>query len=129
MPDETNPVYVEKVQLFSDKEKLIVTQAFDILLNASYKMATEKGFWEKARNDGELLALVHSEISEALEAIRKGNPESTKIPGFSNFVEELADAVIRICDFTGSKNLDLGGAILAKMQYNSARPYKHGKKF
>jgi len=86
-----------------------------------------QGFWESA-NTGEKLALIHSEISEALEADRKGL-QAEHIQDFSGIEEELADAVIRILDFAGQHGLRLGEAIGAKMQYNLTRPYKHGKAY
>jgi NTP pyrophosphatase (non-canonical NTP hydrolase) len=67
-----------------------------------------------------LLALIHSEVSEALEADRKGN--------YENFVEELADVCIRVFDLCGAKDIDLETAISKKMQYNRTRSYKHGGK-
>jgi len=103
-------------------------QFFSIMQYAFYELATEKGFWE-SNNAGEKIALMHSELSEALETLRKGNPESMKIPGFSHLEEELADCVIRIMDFAGYHGLDLAEAIIAKFEHNACRPHKHGKKF
>lgn len=75
------------------------------------------------------LALIHEEVAEATRALRKGNPESEKIPGFRLLEEELADIVIRVCDLAGEHNLELGAAIKAKMAFNLTREYKHGQKF
>lgn len=91
--------------------------------------ATQHGWWDDDRSDGECIALMHSELSEALEALRKDNPSSTKIPEFSNIEEELADCIIRIMDYGTQNQLDIAGAIIAKQQYNETRPYKHGKRF
>ena len=91
-------------------------------------MAKGNGFWEMD-NPAAKIALMHSELSEALEATRNNNPESKKIPGFSHVEEELADCVIRIMDFAGHFGLDLSEAIIAKIEHNSSRPHKHGKKF
>ena len=94
-----------------------------------YKNAVNHGFWKDERNDGEAMALIHSEISEALEAMRNDNPSSSKIIEFSSVEEELADAVIRIMDYAFGKDLDIAGAILAKLEYNKSREFMHGKSF
>lgn len=99
------------------------------LIDAAYCNAVRKGFWDKERNMGEVIALIHSELSEWLEALREGNPESEKIPGFSAVEEEMADAVIRIFDLAGGGRFRLADAIDAKLKYNETRPYKHGKGF
>ena len=90
------------------------------LCNQAYETAKSKGWHDELRETGTLLALIHSEVSEALEADRKGNEE--------NFCEELADVCIRIFDLCGSRGIDLEAAILKKMERNKARTYKHGGK-
>jgi NTP pyrophosphatase (non-canonical NTP hydrolase) len=94
-----------------------------------HKCAVDHGFWEGEYNNGEKIALMHSELSEALESMRKDNPPDDKIPAFSGVEAELADCVIRIMDFAHHNNLRLAEAIVAKHNYNVKRPYKHGKKF
>ena len=86
-----------------------------------------QGFWE-SDNTGEKIALMHSELSEALEADRK-NLDAEHIPGFTGVEEELADAIIRILDFAGHHQLRLGEALSAKIAYNLTRPFKHGKAY
>jgi NTP pyrophosphatase (non-canonical NTP hydrolase) len=86
-----------------------------------------QGFWE-SENTGEKIALMHSELSEALEADRK-SLMSDKIPEFSGVEEELADVIIRILDFAGHHQLRLGEALSAKIAYNLTRPFKHGKSY
>ena len=76
----------------------------------------------------EKIALIHSELSEALEAIRDGNPPSSHIPDFDAFSEEMADAAIRVMDLCEARGIDLGEAILAKMEFNAGREYMHGGK-
>lgn len=88
------------------------------------------------RNVGELLCLVHSEISEAMEGYRKDLMDD-KLPHRKAFEVELADALIRIFDIAGKFKLDLDGAIKEKRAYNlkredhkvANRKKQNGKKF
>lgn len=95
----------------------------------AHKNAVDKGFWGGQINMGERLALIHSEVSEALEAARKGNPPDSKIPEFNSVTAELADVIIRVMDLAGGLDLSLAAAILAKMEHNKGRGYRHGKFF
>jgi hypothetical protein len=91
--------------------------------------ARNKGFWDKERNDGEAIALIHSELSEALEALRHGNPPDDKIPEFTGVEAELADAIIRICDLAAGRQWRVFEAMAAKIQFNTTRKRLHGKEF
>jgi len=88
-----------------------------------------KGFWEDARTDGDLVALVMTELSKYYEGLRQGNPPSEHIPEFSLAEEELADVVIRVLNIAYKRGHRIAEAMLAKMKFNKTRPYKHGKKF
>jgi NTP pyrophosphatase (non-canonical NTP hydrolase) len=88
------------------------------------------------RNKGELIALMHSELSEALEGARKGKMDD-HLPHRLSEEVELADALIRIFDYAGAYGLDLEGAYQEKTAYNKwrqdhtheARRAQDGKKF
>ena len=106
----------EFIRLFNEMAELI------------HATAVAKGWWEAERNNGEIIALMHSELSEALEAIRHGNPPDDKIPEFNGAEAELADCIIRIMDMAPGRGWRIAEAIVAKMEYNTRRDYKHGGK-
>ena len=82
------------------------------------------------------IALIHSEISEAMEGHRK-RLKDPHLPHRDSMEVELADAIIRICDLAGWLNYDLGGAVVEKLAYNQqrddhkleVRATKHGKAY
>lgn len=90
-------------------------------------LAVRSGWWSdlqtgepKDRNDGELIALMHSELSEALEGIRK-NSNDSHLPHRKSVEVELADTLIRIFDYAGARKLDIVGAMIEKLAYNQTR--------
>lgn len=117
----------------------------------------KNGFYEDVpKNIGEMLALIHSEVSEALESDRKGRYANLQRfmemertinedhiseskddiwKGLfekyikDSFEDELADAIIRLLDLAQYKGIDIEKHIELKLHYNSLRPYKHGKKY
>ena len=94
-----------------------------------HEEAKKRGFWDGGNNDSERIALMHSELSEALEALRHDNPLDEHCPEFRNLDIELADLLIRVFDYCGGKGIDISAAVVAKARFNQTRPYKHGKKF
>ena len=100
------------------------------LQTAAHSTAVEKGWWEKERSIPEQIVLMHSELSEAVEELRKENPRpfylvDGKPEGWG---VELADTVIRIMDTCEQYHVDLQGLIELKMKYNENRPHRHGGK-
>jgi len=96
-----------------------------------HSTSKKKGWWDENRNDGECIALMHSELSEALEWLRDKSDTrgmSDHIKDYQGIEEELADVIIRVLDFAEARGLDVAGAIIAKMEYNERRSFKHGGK-
>lgn len=98
-----------------------------------HKVSVDHGWWIGAdvKIIPEKLALIHSEISEALECYRdpsefdcyysaEGKPEG--------FGFELADAIIRIFDLAEWLELDMEELVRAKHEFNKSRPFRHGGK-
>lgn len=86
----------------------------------AWETAEEKGFHEGRDNLTPIaLALIHSEVTEALEADRRGQ---------DNFGEELADIIIRVADLAGCEDIDLEQEVKDKMAENRERPEMHGGK-
>ena len=114
------------------------------LQHAAHQNAIDKGWWdaqrlangevspvEAERTIPEKIALLHSELSEALEEFRNGRgPNETYLVNDKpeGFPIELADVAIRLFDLCGALGIDLALAIEAKMLYNANRPHRHGGK-
>ena len=109
------------------------------LVDICHGISRSKGWHDKdlpERTFGDIIALCHSELSEALEEYRDGHavdeiyytegllsgnkPEGVPI--------ELADVLIRIFDFCGKENIDLMEAFVTKVKYNETRSHRHGNK-
>jgi NTP pyrophosphatase (non-canonical NTP hydrolase) len=94
------------------------------LVDSSHGAASKAGWWDREKTWETVprcLMLIVSEIAEAMEGDRK-NLMDDKLPHRAMIEVELADAMIRIADLAGALNLDLGGAIVEKLEYNATRP-------
>lgn len=110
-----------------EEVKIEMEAAVNMLSSICNQAAVRGGWWhaldtgEKlARNKGELICLMHSELSEAMEGARKGIMDD-HLPHRTMEEVELADTLIRIFDYAGGFNLDLGGALMEKLAYNANR--------
>jgi len=123
---------------------------FNTVQQAVHVNAIKKGFWDSKlaaericrassmddtvpasvilHNNLAMIALVISELSEASEALRHGNPPDDHIPEFSGAEAEFADAIIRMMDLAEARGWRLAQAIVAKHAYNTGREHMHGKK-
>jgi len=104
-------------------------ESFTAVSQIVHANAVNKGFWDEDRNFGEMMALVHSEVSEALEAHRNGDGYDDKLPEMRGVTVELADVIIRIMDTAAADNMKLAEAILKKTQFNQGRERLHGKHY
>lgn len=112
----------------TETSRKLAIQILEYLAIDIHNTAKSKGWWDKERNDGEAIALMHSELSEALEGLRAGNPADDKLPWFNSAEVELADCIIRILDLGCARGWRIPDALLDKMEYNEGREYKHGGK-
>ena len=91
--------------------------------------SVKHGWWDEPRTFGDIVALCHSELSEALEAYRNNEPMAWDNNGKPDGVAvEMIDCVIRILDWCGSEGIDVWETLKLKHEYNKTRPYKHGGK-
>jgi len=110
---------------------LATDYGLDVLSALLHETAIEKGFWNKPKNFdvfGNKLALIHSEVTEVLEAMRKNK-------GSEEIVEEMVDVLIRTLDLYASMRNggfvehSLDEVLFKKMENNKVRPRLHGNLF
>jgi NTP pyrophosphatase (non-canonical NTP hydrolase) len=92
-------------------------EGLNVKMRIVREMADAKGFSADHDRIWEMLALIHTEISEATDAYKKGDP-------LDKVGEELIDAIIRILHMLSALDLDAEELFQRKMRINWARPYK-----
>jgi NTP pyrophosphatase (non-canonical NTP hydrolase) len=124
-------VTTNSLQTSSNSQELVTDYGLDVLAALLHETAIEKGFWSSPKNFdvfGNKLALVHSEVTEVLEAIRKNK-------GSEQIVEEMVDILIRTLDLyasmrnAGFVEHSLDEILFTKMEKNKVRPQLHGNLF
>jgi NTP pyrophosphatase (non-canonical NTP hydrolase) len=125
-------IVISSLQTSNKDEIILVTDyGLDVLAALLHETAIEKGFWDSPKNFdvfGNKLALVHSEVTEVLEALRKNK-------GSEQVVEEISDIIIRILDLyaamrnAGFVEHSLDEILLNKIEKNNSRPRLHGNLF
>jgi len=94
-------------------------EGLNIKMREVRAMADAKGFSARPERIWEMLALIHTEVSEATDAYKKGEPLET-------VGEELVDAIIRILHLLSALDMDAEGLFQHKMKVNWSRPHKYG---
>jgi len=128
---DQDSITTSSLKVSSKEVELVTDYGLDVLSAILHETAIEKGFWNNPKNFdvfGNKLALVHSEVTEVLEAIRKNK-------GSEEIVEEMVDILIRTLDLyasmrnAGFVSHSLDEILFKKMEINKARPALHGNLF
>jgi len=129
---EQSSITTNSLQISNSQDIILITDyGLDALAAILHETAIEKGFWDAPKNFdvlGNKLALVHSEVTEVLEALRKNK-------GSEQVVEEISDIIIRILDLyaamrnAGFVEHSLDEILLNKIEKNNSRPRLHGNLF
>ena len=138
-------------ELLTGKDKKMAELKINEFVKEVHQNAVEHGWWDgEERKFGELIALCHAELSEALEEFRNGHEPTDTYYSIKDIYgkewntsqksddgkaykpegipSELADVIIRIFDMCGRYDIDIEAILKEKHEFNKTRPYKHGGK-
>ena len=111
------------------EEECEIAETINRLAKDIYNVAEEHGWHDRERTFGDVIALCHSELSEALEAYRNDEPmfwmNKDKPDGIA---VEMIDCVIRILEYLAGESVNIGALLMIKIGYNRLRTYRHGGK-
>lgn len=105
---------------YSETFHISDAKTVNIYRDICFQESQRRGWHNPSNSFPEAIALIHSELSEALEGDRKDKMDD-HLPHRTSKEVELADAIIRIFDLCGQENIDIGGALVEKFQYNKIR--------
>lgn len=126
-------VYVAKSKGFHDDEETVSLALSRGLADLaedgviSLDQADEYQQWFRDQVLQAEQARVMSETAEGVENVRKGRGPDDKLPEYEGWVVEAIDDIIRNLDMLGKRGVKPGEVLVAKLQYNQTRPFKHGK--